>query len=102
MNFLNGERNIADIKTISARWMGGKKGEFFRCGFCGHKFKEDDGWRMIYTNNIPKAGGNPLICDNCFIDKEGARQKWKEKCERFEVIIKKEFWMFFRNLYQEG
>ena len=92
MSFLNGDRNIADEKTVNAPWSGNKKN--FRCGFCGHKFKIGDGWRCIYTNDIPKASGNPLICDTCFIDKEDARSKWEKKNEQ---INSPEFWWFFRH-----
>jgi len=64
----------ATEKEVKARWSGGRPGEFFRCYFCGHKFKEEDLWRSVYTNDIPKANGNPLVCENC--DGDDVVERW--------------------------
>jgi hypothetical protein len=93
MSFTDGERRIADEKTVNAPWSGNKKN--FRCGLCGHKFVIGDGWRFLFTNDMPKAPGNPLICDSCFIDKDDARAKWQKK---HEEINNGAYWWFFRHM----
>lgn len=93
-NFTNGERKIATERDLKAPWRGERNGKYFRCGLCGHKFIEGDGWRWLYTNDMSiGSGGNPLICDSCYTDKDDTRFKWQLKCEEFKKI-KESFWHF--------
>ena len=62
---------------IDGRWGGGRPGEYFRCGFCGYKFKLGDSWRWIYTNDTSGAGGNPNVCEKCDDTKDNLIKKWK-------------------------
>lgn len=96
MSFLDGKRRIASETCVIAPWSGAKNGKYFRCAFCGYKFKIGDGWRCIYTNDMPGASGNPLCCDGCFTDKDATRQRWIVINEKFQKL-KEEFWWFFKN-----
>lgn len=51
---------VATKEHCNARWSCGRPGERFRCYFCGHKFVVGDEFRMVFTNDIKGAGGNPL------------------------------------------
>ena len=56
----------------------------FKCQFCDNKFQVGMEFRMLFTNDMPKAGGNPLICRPCFTAHrgyEGARAAWAKYCE---------------------
>ncbi len=92
-SFTDQKPRIATEKDVSITWGFGKPGENFRCGFCGHKFAVGDQWRWQYTNNIPGAGGNPLVCASC--DDEPAKliEKWKKLHEEWREIISR-FWWF--------
>ena len=94
-SFANGERQITTAKHCQLAWGGGEKGKYFRCGLCGYKFVEGDGWRFLYTNDIPGAGGNPLVCDNCFVTKEEARKQWVLMVAQFKSM-KTKYWYFFK------
>lgn len=59
-------------------WSGGKKGEYFRCYLCGHKFIAGDVARWEYTNDVPGTGGNMMVCGACDATKDVLVSKWKE------------------------
>lgn len=88
---------IATEKDTKLAWSGKPNGEWFRCGFCGYKIKAGDKYRIIYTNDIPGAGGNPIICENCDVPNDLARKLWKEKHQTIKELKKGAFWWFFRN-----
>ena len=92
MSFLDGKQRIATIKDVNGKWSGGKPGEFFRCAFCGYKFVLGDKWRCQYTNDIPGAWGNPLICEKCDGTKEEVVEKWKKMHQE----VKEKYWWFCR------
>lgn len=51
------------------------------CAFCRHSFELGDEFRMCFTNDLPKAGGNPFTCRRCFDNYggiEGLRKRWQE------------------------
>jgi hypothetical protein len=93
MSFLDGTVQIATEETCAASWGGGIDGKYFRCYLCGYKFVPGDKWRCVYTNDMPKAGGNPLICEKCDGETEIVRKKWAKKCR----IARKKFWWFARS-----
>ena len=93
MSILNGQPQIATKEHVNAPWSGSKKN--FRCGFCGHKFKVGDYWRFVFTNDIPSAGGNPLICEKCDDDNEVVREKWVQKHKKFKELDN-DFWWFLK------
>lgn len=75
-SFTDGKPRIATQEDLQANWGGGRSGEYFRCCLCGYRFKEGDYWRWQYTNDIPGAGGNPLVCKKC--DGPDVIEKWKQ------------------------
>lgn len=96
-NLRTGEFFIADEEMVKAPWFGMPNGEWFKCGFCGHKFKVGDKLRWIYTNDIPGAPGNPLACMYCCYtykqpQVEHLREVWKEMSEK----VRKKYWWFVR------
>lgn len=90
-SFTNMMPRIATKEDCNANWGGGKPGEYFRCGFCGHKFKPGDYWRWQFTNDIPTAPGNPLVCQKCDGTSHEVRKKWAEK---WEAYMSDEWWWF--------
>jgi hypothetical protein len=90
MSFLDGNSRVATEQEVKLRCLGGKPGEFFRCGFCGHRFVVGDYWRCVFTNDMPDASGNPLICQSC--DGKDVRERWAAKCAEYAS----ESWWWFR------
>lgn len=88
--FTDQKQRIATQKDCDASWSGVKGGQRFRCALCGHRFKVGDKWRFVYTNDMPGAGGNPLVCEKCDGTTEEVRQKWQLMCEEY----KQKFWRF--------
>lgn len=93
MSFTDGKPRIATEAETKLHWCSHGPGEFFRCGFCGHKFKVGDQWRFCYTNDIPGSGGNPLVCAKCDGPDEEVRARWKAKCEEW---LSAKWWWFRR------
>ena len=84
----------ADAKICRLPWAGGNNGKYFRCHFCGHKFKAGDKYRIIYTNDIKGAGGNPIVCEACNDTTPNLRDKWKE----LKAEARERFWWLRREL----
>jgi hypothetical protein len=84
---------IATEKDVKGSWGCGKNGKFFRCYFCGHKFKVGDQWRWVYSNGTTGAFGNPIVCKNC--DGEDVLDRWKAKHDEF----KEDKWWWFRKTF---
>jgi hypothetical protein len=93
MSFTNGKPWIATEKDVHASWSGGKDGKYFRCALCGYKFKVGDTVRLQYTNDVPGAGGNPLVCQKCDGTKEEIVAKWRAMHEE----SKGRWWWFCRD-----
>lgn len=91
--FTDQKPHEATVEDLNARWGGGKPGERFRCMLCGYKFKLGDIFRWVFTNDIPGAIGNPLVCQKC--DGPDVREKWKKLNEEFYRDQK--FWWFRRH-----
>jgi len=90
------EGRIATKEDCNAPWNGNKKN--FRCGLCGYKFHVGDRFRLVFTNDMPNAHGNPLICDSCFTTQEDVRHKWAEKHEEYRQLKNNFWWFFSRNV----
>lgn len=71
---------------LKANWSGVGKRAFF-CAFCLHDFELGDDFRMLYTNDMKGAGGNPLTCRTCWTlhGQEGLRNKWREMWEEYRT-----------------
>lgn len=88
-----GDWFVATKEHVKANWMGGEGGKYFRCGFCGHGFAVGEKVKWLYTNDMPHAGGNPLVCESCGLaDKDALRNRWKRTC----LEAKEKFWFFTR------
>ncbi|MBE3064588.1 MAG: hypothetical protein IMZ69_06180, partial [Spirochaetes bacterium] len=72
----NGKPFVVTAEQMKLPWCGNRSGKYFRCGFCGHRFKEGDTVCWVFTNNIPGAGGNPFSCADCGTDLRELRNKW--------------------------
>lgn len=94
MSFTDGKPWIATTKDTQTRWSSGKPGEHFRCGMCGHNFVVGDQVRWQYTNDIPNAGGNPLVCAAC--DGPDFVERWVAKFAEWDVIATDPKWWRFR------
>lgn len=77
MSFTDQKPFKATAEDVQKSWSGGRNGKYFRCYLCGHKFQEGDIVRWQFTNDIPGAGGNPLVCESCDGPKEKVIEKWK-------------------------
>ena len=80
-------------ELLKLPWAGNQAN--FRCYFCGHKFELGERFRWIFTNDLPKASGNPLACESCGTDREQLRQKWAAMHEEFKAL-KQRFWFFVK------
>lgn len=73
------EFEVITKEHLKLPWSGHK--DNFFCQFCGNNFKEGGEFRMVFTNDMPTAGGNPLICKDCF-DKNGETLEASRECWR--------------------
>jgi hypothetical protein len=81
MSLFDGKPTTATEEHLRAPWMGGKNGKYFRCAMCGYRFKLGDVFRFVFTNDMPKAGGNPIVCQQCDGPNCDVRAAWQKKCE---------------------
>lgn len=88
MSFTDGKPLLATEEHLKAPWSGKRDGSMFRCRMCGYKFQLGDYWRFVYTNDIPGAGGNPLVCERC--DGGDVCARWVQMCEEART----KFWWF--------
>ena len=94
MSFTDQKPRIATKEDCKAQWSGGENGKYFRCALCGHKFVIGDYWRFVYTNDIPAAAGNPLVCEKCDGTKEEIVTKMRELKSEYN---QQKFWRFKRS-----
>lgn len=92
MSFTDQKPFTATEEDCRCAWSGRANGEYFRCGLCGHKFIPGDVVRWQYTNDMPGAGGNPMVCQKCDGPPEVVREKWKAMHEEART----RFWSFIR------
>lgn len=82
---------VADERACKSRWSGRVDSKAFFCAFCGHDFVIGDEYRMVYTNDMDGAGGNPLTCKPCWDVHggfDGLRQKWLELWQEYRARFK--------------
>jgi len=96
MSFVRETLEPATAEDCKACWNGGPLGQNFRCGFCGYAFQEGDLFRGIYTNDLPYAGGNPLVCRECNAETSELRKRWQEKWAEWRALRQDRFWWFAR------
>lgn len=87
---------IATEEDCKLCWSCGKPGQFFRCALCGHKFVPGDNYTIAYTNDLPKAYGNPICCTSHGTVAE-IREQWIERSRRFHATEADEFWFFHKH-----
>lgn len=92
MSFTDQKPFKVTAEDIKKPWSGGINGEYFRCGLCGHRFQVGDTARWQYTNNIPGAGGNPMVCERCDGTKDQVAEKWMQ----MHAEAKGRMWWFCR------
>lgn len=91
---------VATEGNCSAAWSGGEYGKNFRCALCGHKFVPGDEFFVLYTNDLPEAGGNPLLC----VKEKGKtieemRASWKVRCAKWRKHQSDpRFWFFQKSI----
>lgn len=87
---------VADERACKAHWASRRDSKAFLCAFCGHDFQLGDEYRMIYSNDLPDAGGNPLTCRECWNkhgEFEGLRKLWQKMWEEYRMRFK---WWWIR------
>jgi hypothetical protein len=89
-NFTRGKPFVVTADDCAKRWSGGKNGIYFRCYLCGHKFQPGDVARWQYTNDIPGAGGNPMVCADC----DGTKEEIVAKFRAMHEESKGRMWWF--------
>jgi hypothetical protein len=90
VSFIDGKPQIATKDDVEGEWGPYRDARCFRCHICGHKFREGDYWRFVYTNNLNgHHGGNPLVCEGC--DGADVVDRWKALCDEFQAP---RFWWF--------
>jgi len=93
MSFTDQKPFIATEQQVAANWGGGKDGQYFRCGLCGHRFEVGDVVRWQYTNDVPGAYGNPLVCQKC----DGSRDEVVARWAKMHKEADGRMWWFCRN-----
>lgn len=81
---------VTNERDLNADWNCIGRKAFF-CGFCGHDFELGDEFRMVFTNDLPGCGGNPLTCKPCWDANggfEGARMRWQQMWSEYKTKFK--------------
>ncbi len=90
MGFTDQNPWVATEEDCKRPWSGGKNGLRFRCFLCGHRFKPGDRVRWQYTNDIPGASGNPMVCESC----DGTKEEIVLKVKLMYAEAKGRMWWF--------
>lgn len=90
MSFTDQKPFVVTEKHTKGMWGGGRNGIFFRCYLCGHKFVVGDIARWVYSNGVPGASGNPIVCAACDGPSEDVIARWKFMHEEAAT----RFWWF--------
>lgn len=90
MTWTDGKPFVATARHVALPW-GNRKGENFRCCFCGHHFASGDTVRWQFTNDTPGAGGNPFVCQFC----DGGREANIAEILRRRAELKADKWWWF-------
>jgi hypothetical protein len=89
VSFTDGKPWVATENDCKASWMGAKNGKLFCCFLCCYKFVPGDVVRWQYTNDVPGAGGNPLVCQSCDGTKDQIVEKMKQIYAEFDMMKKR-------------
>lgn len=94
MSFTDQQRWTATKKDVASKW--GLDGNSFRCGLCGHRFRDGDGVRWQYGSGRTfvyegRTLGvrNFFVCDVC--DGPDVLDRW---VERHRDFYQPKFWAF--------
>jgi hypothetical protein len=98
--FTSQQPMIATEKDCKGRWFDGNNGEHFRCHLCGYKLQPGEHFRWIYTNNLPRYGGNPIVCKLCDGSNEDVIERWKSLCDQWQKDKNEKYWSFVRREQQ--
>jgi hypothetical protein len=91
MSWTDGKSFLATAEHCKLSWGGVASGKNFRCALCGHKFVEGEIVRWQFTNDTPKAGGNPFVCQACDTGRESIIA---EIIKRREELRAERWWWF--------
>ena len=93
-DWIHGEPQVATAEDCKLSWRGKRDGKGFACTLCGHRFVAGDYWRFQYTNDIPGAGGNPMVCGRCDGTKEQivARMKLINAAKKNPALLARRLW----------
>ena len=90
--FFSRDLRPATEHDCTGPWLCGQPGEYFRCCFCGRHLVQGDLYRVLYTNDMPDAPGNPLVCQACNDTEDVLRSRWRE----MHQVAATRFWWFVR------
>lgn len=96
MSFTDQKPFTVTAEDLTLPWSCGKNGKYFRCHLCGYKFKDGDIARWQFTNNIPGAGGNPMVCQGCDGPPQEVIAKWAKLCAEFKELREGRMWWFLK------
>lgn len=94
-DWIQGDPQRVEKKDLTLPWSGYRDGRRFRCGLCGHRFKEGDYIRFLFTNKEGLPGGNPFTCEAC--DGPDVLERWKQHWENYKALLselKNKYWKF--------
>ncbi len=96
-NFTSGKPFVVSAAQASAAWGGARGGALFRCAWCGHKFREGDTARWVFTNGGGEEtrgiGGNPFVCAAC----DAPREELIGRLREMRALFETKFWWFTRH-----
>ncbi len=88
MSFVDRKPWVVTQEDVKKSWNSVPNGKAFKCSLCNHRFIVGDTARWECTNDVPGAGGNPLICFDCDRPKEEIVQKMIELNKIVRVVEK--------------
>ena len=96
-DFTNQKPFVVSKEDLKRPWGGRRDGRYFRCGLCGHFFREGDITRWIYLNGSTGFKyGNKFVCENC--DCKDVVKKFLDLQEEWERMRNEKFWIFVRSM----
>jgi len=91
-DFTNQKPFVVTKEDLKRPWGGYCDGRYFRCGLCGHFFREGDTARWIYLNGSSFKYGNRFVCELC--DGKNVIRKFLRLQEEWERVKDGRYWMF--------
>lgn len=62
--WMDGKPFTVTAEQLSLKW-GLRRDPRLRCALCGHVAEVGEVFRWQYTNDVPGAWGNPMVCTSC-------------------------------------